>query len=71
VRVVTTLVVHRVAEHLLVRRPLCDTPPIYGVTSRTCTYVEHVDGRVDVTFVDLPVDCMSCLVAEARSATWR
>lgn len=66
-RVMTALAVHRVGSHRSVLRLLCLTPPIYEVTNKACTYVEYDNGWVDVVFVDLVVDCMSCLVEEARS----
>ncbi len=65
--VVMALVVHRVGAYESVHRPLCQTPSIYQVTRRACTYVEHEDGRIDVVYVDAMVDCMSCLIEEARS----
>lgn len=61
------LMVHRVSMYKSVRRPLCFTPPIYRITRLSCTYVEHDDGRIDVSYVDSPVDCMACLVEESRA----
>lgn len=65
------LVVHRAGAARYVHRPLCDTRMIYQVTDLACTYVEHESGRVDVAYVDAPVDCMSCLVEEARRTSCR
>lgn len=64
-RVVTRLVVHRAGVHSLYW-PLCNSPRVYDVTNRACVYVVNENGVFDVEFTDEPVDCMSCLVEEAR-----
>lgn len=64
-RVVTTLVVHRAGVYAWYL-PLCETPTVYQVTNRACTYITYENGKFDIAFVDAPVDCMSCLVEEAR-----
>lgn len=59
-------VVHRVGHFRMVQRALCQAELPYRPTDLACTVVEHADGPIDFNYVDSPVDCMACLVREAR-----
>lgn len=63
-------VVHRVGEYNRVCWPLCRSISLYRITRYACTYTENESdnefGGIHVTYVDAPVDCIFCLVAESR-----
>lgn len=66
VSVYEPLLVHRVGFWRWMVHQLCNTTPAYVPTWRACSVRKRPDGLVDFSFVEKPVDCMSCLVEEAR-----
>lgn len=60
------MIVHRVVRYRYASAdvPLCWTSSAYLPTQLACTVGEP--GRTLVTLVDSVVDCMTCLVEEAR-----